>query len=323
MEIISLDILLKDREYAEALARAIAASERYFLPMVLDRDQLHNFDEKEKVIIITDYNDLEMENAVYICSFMLPRTIVNAAAEKCSSIYGIRPHGFSLPRLSDEKYAKLIAVTSTAGGVGITSTADALAAEFTVYYDKSVCRMSLSAFPEGNSYSARELRRLLFMLCNSEEADIGEYFEKDAGGVYRACTGNGINPLLAAEGEEIYKLTAAVAEQGGFDVIIFDIPPEALKKAEKIIIASESVIAVEREHTLAARGERLQSYLELLLGKDAEKRVIRFVNFASAEYAGDFAAAEYDSESFCKDGVKIDGEFGLAVKNIAHSLIFC
>ena len=41
------------------------------------------------------------------------------------------------------------------------------------------------------------------------------------------------------------------------------------------------------------------------------------------EYAGDFAAAEYDSESFCKDGVKIDGEFGLAVKNIAHSLIFC
>lgn len=169
MEIISLGILLKDREYAEALARAIAASERYFLPMVLDRDQLHNFDEKEKVIIITDYNDLEMENAVYICSFMLPRTIVNAAAEKCSSIYGIRPHGFSLPRLSDEKYAKLIAVTSTAGGVGITSTADALAAEFTVYYDKSVCRMSLSAFPEGNSYSARELRRLLFMLCNSEE----------------------------------------------------------------------------------------------------------------------------------------------------------
>lgn len=161
------------------------------------------------------------------------------------------------------------------------------------------------------------------MLCNSEEADIGEYFEKDAGGVYRACTGNGINPLLAAEGEEIYKLTAAVAERGGFDVIIFDIPPEALKNAEKIIIASESVIAVEREHTLAARGERLQSYLELLLGKDAEKRVIRFVNFASAEYAGDFAAAEYDSESFCKDGVKIDGEFGLAVKNIAHSLIFC
>ena len=54
MEIISLGILLKDREYAEALARAIAASERYFLPMVLDRDQLHNFDEKEKVIIITD-----------------------------------------------------------------------------------------------------------------------------------------------------------------------------------------------------------------------------------------------------------------------------
>ena len=53
MEIISLGILLKDREYAEALARAIAASERYFLPMVLDRDQLHNFDEKEKVIIIS------------------------------------------------------------------------------------------------------------------------------------------------------------------------------------------------------------------------------------------------------------------------------
>lgn len=198
MEIISLGILLKDREYAEALARAIAASERYFLPMVLDRDQLHNFDEKEKVIIITDYNDLEMENAVYICSFMLPRTIVNAAAEKCSSIYGIRPHSFSLPRLSDEKYAKLIAVTSAAGRRG--HNIDSGCTRSRIYSILRQIGLPHVAFriPEGNSYSARELRRLLFMLCNSEEADIGEYFEKDAGGVYRACTGNGHKPAFSS-----------------------------------------------------------------------------------------------------------------------------
>lgn len=338
MELISLGILFSDREYAEAAARAIAENERYFVPAVLEKDRVHNFTGK---IIITDDDAVTDANAVHTAGFLLPADIMVAVREKYSRIYGVNPPPAGAHTQAAEKRGKIIAVVSACGGSGCTSAADGLAGEFTVYYDKSVCRISLSAFPEESAGGASELRRLLFALESAADININEYFEMDMHGICRASYGDSLNPLSASGSGELYQFFEALSAVGGFDYIIADIPAEALRSAERVIEAADGIIWVEKHEASQARKERLESYLKLILGSDAGRRIIRLDNFVGGhadeeespgfEYEFEYEEngknkalnAEYDPDSFCKDGVKIDGTFGLAVKNIAHRLIFC
>ncbi|MCI8631049.1 MAG: hypothetical protein HFG67_02090 [Firmicutes bacterium] len=342
MEIISLGILFKDREYAEAAARVIAEKGRYFLPAVLDKDRIHNFDGK---LIITDDETIKAENIVYTGRFMLPDAIMAAAVEKYGKLYSISTDNLNFYYSRKEKQAKLITVIGAEGGAGATSAADGLAEELVVYYDKSVCRISLSAFPEENLCGVCELKQLLFLLENKNDCkktmdcisdiNIDEYFPKDRCGIYRVCYGDSINPLAAAGSLTLYGFFAFVCETGAFDCIIIDIPAEAVKNTEEIISITDGIVTVEKYSSSAIRGGKLHNYLNLILSGETENRIIRFINFVSENYTETeehnevsyknkgTVNVEYDPESFCKDGVKIDGAFGLAVKNIAHSLIFC
>lgn len=346
MELISLGILFNDREYAEAAARAIAENERYFVPAVLEKDRVHNFTGN---IIITDDDSVTSENAVHTAGFLLPSDIMTAVREEYGRIYGVKPPPAGAHTFAAEKRGKIIAVISSGGGSGCTSAADGLACEFTVYYDKSVCRISLSAFPEESEGGTGELRRLIFALESAADmkadglpktyaagVNINEYFEKDMYGIYRASYGDCLNPLTVSDSGELYNFFEAVCAGGGFDYIIADIPSEALRRAEKVIAAAGGIVWVEKHEASQPRKRRLENYLELILGNDADKRIIRLDNFVreqseeenlNFEYEKDgkneILAAEYDPDSLCKDGVKIDGTFGLAVKNIAHRLIFC
>lgn len=342
MEVIELGILFKDKQYAEAVARVIAGKERYFLPTVLEQDRIHNF---KGQLIITDCADFCDERIVFIDGFALPKRIIAEIKIQYENLYG---KNICFQIKDGPERSQLVLVTGASGGAGITAAADGLAEEFAVYYDKTVCRLSLSAFPEGSVSEEKDtLAQFLFNLAEDKKKEkvsssvmpyrnteqmisASRYFEQAEDGVYRAAYGQGINPLALLTAEELQDFFGTVTGSRFFDLVIADVPAELLERVRPLFFSSAQIVSVVKNIEKEMREKRYEKYLSLIFGKTAEERIFRLRNSITEEKyhsegreTQEEIFAEYDPDSFAAERVRIDGTFGLAMKDVAHKLSFC
>ncbi len=179
-----------------------------------------------------------------------------------------------------------------------------------------------------------------------------DYFEQDEAGVWHAEYGNGVNPLAEAEEKELQCLFQALESTGRFDLLILDIPAERLMHISDLLFSAENILVVKKTASDSVRDYKMLNYLYFLLGEEETEKLV-FVNNAvcaleenmddedtekekkenvRGERQADVSKStaniksvfvSYDPEAFRDGRVKIDGSFGLAVKEVAHILSFC
>lgn len=175
-----------------------------------------------------------------------------------------------------------------------------------------------------------------------KEFEPEDYFSRDEAGVWHAEYGNGVNPLAEAGEEERRRFFQAIENTGSFDLLVLDIPAEQLVRVSELLFFAENILIVKKRTPDSCRERGLLNYLRFLLGEEESEKIVAAVNATEAceeeEASADTdkekldaqdapkmrrVSVSYDPAAFRTGRVRIDGSFGLAVKEVAHILSFC
>ena len=145
MKRINIAFVCTDTDYAGAVAKALMCEDPGIQVMVAQNIP-ENKGEYDLIIISGMEEDPKNDDCIYLNGFVSLPEILWLIREK-------RPnHGPSEPfRSTSDNISQIVMVTGASGGCGVTSVSEALAEELTVYYDKKVCVLSFSLFPENTT----------------------------------------------------------------------------------------------------------------------------------------------------------------------------
>lgn len=195
MEMRTIGIYHRDREYAEAMA------ERLCLKL-------------KGVRIAARTGPVPSEGEVYIMDRYMS---ASKAAEDISAAFGTKKHA------GGEGNCLLRAFVSGAGGSGTTSAALAAGHIYTELYGFKTLYLSFDRLAAKSGLAAAgSLINVYNMVTGQEEAIQGSVFAKDSGGLFYMGTEGMVNPLGYLDGVMAIRFVERISER--FERIVLDIP---------------------------------------------------------------------------------------------------
>lgn len=322
-----------DREYAEAAAMFLVQNEKYLNVAV--RDYGYKSNENDEIVIADRSTDEKSEMMICFDRFI----------EMDKLIHEIRERSGNITYVSDvNNDTGVIAVVGDSGGVGVSSVAEAISKELAVYHGKQVIILDFSPFPyKAASAECHNVKELICMLGNKtagacdKQNKFGEnlqnYIAADTDGIGRFNYGDSTNYLSYNETDEVIMLFQYLLSSCSADYIILDFP---LNRFAGLYYGSDSMLAycIDAIVSIASNDricEKHYKYAELIeniLSSNQKLKLIKALNFCDETFldgndGDETLLIDYDKDSFSGGEVRIDGSFGIAIKNIAHNLVFC
>ena len=241
---------------------------------------------------------------------------------------------YKIKQISDSETvrSKILIVVGLEGGAGATSVAEGLAQEFALYYGKKVCHISFDSFGGGEN-----LRKLLYYWKKGGVLHkiAPDYFipdENNVFGIFKGRSIQGINPLLMMDVNDAVQFIEDVKTKLDFDYIIVDMSILLYKLYAEILGIAEKTVLVSKENA-----EKIVKIAE----ENKTKSTICVLNFAD-RYKDcvkdecdknvtkdneslkrlEISTIEVDEEIAESSCIKVDGVFGIGIKNLAERIEF-
>ncbi|MBQ9972953.1 MAG: hypothetical protein IJP24_05445 [Firmicutes bacterium] len=332
-------ISFSDEEYGKALARALSIQGIIAEITVGNYDRIHNFDG----YVITDKNDEATgERIIHFETY----TTFSEINEAVTVDFNLSEKAGSNSSVSD---TRIIVVTGSQGGTGVTSISKGLGKELSLYYDKKTCIISLSLFPDSftgeNTYSFKEL---LYRLTDDIGLNIkakgiepSSFFTRTEDEYYIPNYGEGINPVCLCEEDTLEKLLKGLIDSCTFDTVIVDLPKEKIFDYRVVFSYANNVLLVKSTGSDCMEFTKTKNLINDFINHE-NKIIIEIENDIDGKEKNntnecdeseisrknvicetDLIRIEYDPESFINGEIHIDGSFGISIKNIAFNTLFC
>ncbi|MEG0157233.1 MAG: hypothetical protein RR626_06175 [Anaerovoracaceae bacterium] len=352
MEVIRVNICVKDRAYGQALKEALTRNYSGFIVTLNEKVE----GEEPADVHLYDEGSGERKNGIWLTEklsganeeklmFYKYDNIKNLAA-KIILAYG----KFTGRRLivPGDKQIQLIAVAAAAGGLGASSVAMGIAQELKRFQGKSVLYLSLESFESTGNYLRIEkgkkgIFEYLYYLKSKKRhlcSCIEDFLVYDTYGIEGFGPAPGMNPLLKLKKEDFELLLEELMELGRYQVVVFDCGNNINDLIELVFQLSDFIVFLNEE------GVRKEAYLRYLTHKTGEgikERMITLTNkyvpyqepISLDEGKGEDGkdgeeivvpeqVIAYDEHGFHRVenhvSVCIDGDFGLGIKEIVKKL---
>lgn len=322
-----------DGEYAEAAAMFLAQNEKYLNVAV--RDYRYKRRENDEIIIIDRSIDEESEMTICFDRFIEMDKLIHEIRERSGNITYVND-------VNDD--IDVIAVVGDRGGAGVSSVAEGIAKELTVYHGKRVIILDFSPFSyKDASTECSNVKELICMLGkkaaeaydrqNKFDENLQNYIAADTDGIGRFNYGNGTNYLSYNETDEVMMLFQYLLSACTADYIILDFPLNRLaglyySSDSMLAYCIDTIVSITSNDQIFKKHHKYAGLIENILSSNQKLKLIKALNFCDEAFLDDNDENEalmidYDKDSFLGGEVRIDGSFGIAIKNIAHNLVFC
>ena len=349
MSDINVQLLIRDREYADALAAALTKND----------NRLHVTWEQATAKSGMDLYLAEEDDGML--RVIAADMTHGEKSEHFSRYANIRDLAGNLVRIYGESKGMLVSkwgscdveiicVVSSSGGTGSSSIAEGLAAEMMKFRGCRTLLITLGLMEDGSAGTKgaatageeennirsgrRSLKEFAYRMLGREEelpGAVEPYLWQDENGVWHPAEWNGRNPLNGLTADEFSLFVNRTACAGGFEAVVIDAGNMLTEAAAEAVRTADKICFI--------KGRADKSYSNWLkMNCDVSKAIIRTENMQSKGRQridlqsdgiqhGVISQTSTDEPdvnvtipfdpTILRDGVNLAGDFGVAVRELA------